>query len=234
MAAFDAAPDKDKAEALARLVVEPSAHSAVVMQQYGKVIGELNLGALTTALCEGMDAVWEGNLKQPEGMLFAQAQALQAIFTNLAKRAASQEYLSQLETFLRLALKAQNQCRMTLETLANVKNPPVVFARQANINNGGQQQVNNGNQTPGSGSPAPAPARESQPEPNKLLEASHVERLDFGAQTAAGGTHQDLVPVETVDRPPNRVRQSHRGAKRMEGRAPSPNAGAAPRARGPA
>jgi len=33
---------------------------------------------------------------------------------------------------------------MTLETLATIKNPPVVFARQANINNGGQQQVNNG------------------------------------------------------------------------------------------
>ena len=203
MAAFDAAPDKDKAEALARLVVEPRAHSAVVMQQYGKVIGELNLGALTTALCEGMDAVWEGNLKQPEGMLFAQAQALQAIFTNLAKRAASQEYLSQLETFLRLALKAQNQCRMTLETLANVKNPPVVFARQANINNGGQQQVNNGHPAAGAGSPAPAPASKSATEPNKLLEASHGERLDFGAETAAGRTHQDMEPVAVLNRPSN-------------------------------
>ena len=45
---------------------------------------------------------------------------------------------------MRMAMKAQNQCRMTLETLATIKNPPVVFARQANINNGGQQQVNNG------------------------------------------------------------------------------------------
>jgi hypothetical protein len=43
-----------------------------------------------------------------------------------------------------MALKAQNQCRMSLETLATIKKPPVVFARQANINNGGQQQVNNG------------------------------------------------------------------------------------------
>jgi hypothetical protein len=44
---------------------------------------------------------------------------------------------------MRLALRAQGQCRATLETLAAIKNPPVVFARQANINNGGQQQVNN-------------------------------------------------------------------------------------------
>ena len=42
---------------------------------------------------------------------------------------------------MRMAMKAQNQCRMTLETLATIKNPPVVFAKQANINNGGQQQV---------------------------------------------------------------------------------------------
>ena len=70
--------------------------------------------------------------------------ALQAIFMNLARRAASPEYLKQWEAYLRMAMKAQNQCRMTLETLATIKNPPVVFARQANINNGGQQQVNNG------------------------------------------------------------------------------------------
>jgi len=43
-----------------------------------------------------------------------------------------------------MALKAQNQCRMTLKTLATIKNPHVEFARQANINNAGQQQVNNG------------------------------------------------------------------------------------------
>ena len=47
------------------------------------------------------------------------------------------------ETYVRLALKAQAQCRATLETLATIKNPPVVYARQANIA-AGRQQVNNG------------------------------------------------------------------------------------------
>jgi hypothetical protein len=37
---------------------------------------------------------------------------------------------------MRLALKAQSQCRATLETLAQIKNPPVVLARQANIAQG--------------------------------------------------------------------------------------------------
>jgi hypothetical protein len=37
---------------------------------------------------------------------------------------------------MRFGLKAQAQCRATLETLAAIKNPPTVFARQANIADG--------------------------------------------------------------------------------------------------
>jgi hypothetical protein len=55
------------------------------------------------------------------------------------------EHFDAFERYLRLALKAQNQCRATLETLAAIKNPPVVFTKQANINHGnGNQQINNG------------------------------------------------------------------------------------------
>jgi hypothetical protein len=45
---------------------------------------------------------------------------------------------------MRMALKAQAQCRATLETLATIKNPSVVFARQANIAQGPQQANNKG------------------------------------------------------------------------------------------
>ena len=43
---------------------------------------------------------------------------------------------------MRLALKAQSQCRTTIETLTILKNPTTIFARQANIAQG-SQQVNN-------------------------------------------------------------------------------------------
>jgi hypothetical protein len=33
---------------------------------------------------------------------------------------------------MRMALRAQNQCRGNLETLAALKNPQVIFAKQAN------------------------------------------------------------------------------------------------------
>jgi hypothetical protein len=52
-----------------------------------------------------------------------------------------------LEAFMRMALRAQAQCRTTLETLANIKNAPVVFARQANVTTG-PQQINNGTAPP--------------------------------------------------------------------------------------
>jgi hypothetical protein len=70
---------------------------------------------------------------------------------------------------MRMALKAQNQCRMTLETLSNIKNPPVIFAKQANISN--NQQINNG-------VPAHSQAEEIKNKQNKILEHTHGERLD--------------------------------------------------------
>ena len=59
---------------------------------------------------------------------------------------------------LRLALKAQSQCRATVETLAEIKNPAVIYARQANVTTGPQQE-NNG---------VPSRAREIETEQSKL------------------------------------------------------------------
>ncbi|MDP3856769.1 MAG: hypothetical protein Q8Q73_03305 [Stagnimonas sp.] len=74
----------------------------------------------------------------------AQAHTLDAIFNHPACRAAHNlsEHLPAAETYMRLALKVQSQCRTTLESLAAIKNPTVVFAKQANIAHG-PQQVNN-------------------------------------------------------------------------------------------
>lgn len=102
------------------------------------------------------------------------------------------------------ALKAQGQCRATLETLAAIKNPPVVFARQANINAGGQQQVNNG---PMPNSPrASARPGETASAPNELLEdATHGSaQLDIRATAAAGRTNQGMEPVGAFNRAANR------------------------------
>jgi hypothetical protein len=199
-----AAPDPKKSEALARMATRPSVNAAAVMVSYSKPLGieQGDIGALIDRLAGDVKDVWAGDMKRAEAMLFGQAHALQAIFMDLARRATTREYLKQWEAYLRMALKAQNQCRMTLETLATIKNPPVVFARQANINNGGQQQVNNGAAiAPG---PAPTHAENLQAAPTELLEQQHGEWLDTGAAGAAGGADPHLAPVGKVHRPEKR------------------------------
>lgn len=130
-----------------------------------------------------------------EAMLMGQAHALQSIFMNFSRRALNQDYQKHLESFFRMALKAQNQCRMTLETLANIKNPPVVFAKQANIANG-PQQVNNG-------IPAPAHAEKTIDQSNELLEAQHGERLDTRTAGETAGLDPAMATVGEIDRAAN-------------------------------
>lgn len=174
VATFAAPPDTDKAEAMAAMATKPSVHAAAVMIEYTQPLGEQDIGSLMSAISCQVEDVWAGSMKQPEAMLYGQAQALQSIFMNLARRATKQEYLKQWEAYLRMALKAQNQCRMTLETLAAIKNPPVVIARQANINNGGQQQVNNGSPTANEHfAREHTRAANLTTEKTELLEASH-------------------------------------------------------------
>ena len=88
--------------------------------------------------------VHDGSLKSAEAMLYGQAATLQTVFTALVRRAARAEQIPQFQAAMSMALKAQAQCRATLEALAEIKNPrPVAFVKQANIANG-PQQVNNG------------------------------------------------------------------------------------------
>ena len=141
------------------------------------------------------------DLAAAEQMLVAQAIALNSIFAEMARRSALNmgDYLDATDRYMRLALKAQGQCRATLETLAAIKNPPVVFARQANIAHG-PQQVNNG-VAPERAKGAPAHAHEQTGiTSNELLGIEDGKRLDAGAQATAGLANPRLAAVGTVYR----------------------------------
>ena len=166
-------------------------------------VGEPDFTALAEKIREQADAMHSGDMKGIESMLFAQALTLQATFTALSRRAASNagEYIGATDTYLRLALKAQGQCRATLETLANIKNPrPVAFVKQANISNG-PQQVNNGTADT---SGAVVRAREENENPqNELLtdtRATHGKPVDTGAKSKAGASNPRMATVETGHR----------------------------------
>ena len=174
-------------EAMARLALDPAVAGAVVIQEFTKCFGEQNISALIQALNTSIEKAKGGDLSQAEAMLYAQANALQGIFMGLAHRASQQGYLKQWESFLRMALKAQNQCRMTLETLAALKNPaPMVIAKQANITTG-PQQVNN----------SLIPTK-NQPAPNKLLEPQNGQWMDPRAPSTASASHPVLEAVGTL------------------------------------
>lgn len=192
----EAKPNEEHAASLARTVLRPSIKGAVTIKEYSKKYGDLDLMGLVGELSDQAKAANDGDLKRAEGMLMVQAHTLDAIFNNLACRAAlnAGEYLGACETYLRLALKAQSQCRATLETLAEIKNPaPVAFVRQANI--GYHQQVNNP-AGPAKGSPR---AREIENPQNELLEAQPDERLDIGTSGPAIGADPQLATVGTVN-----------------------------------
>ena len=178
--------DEDRNEALANALLRPSVQAAVTIQQWES---QSDVSSLMSELFVQVGIVKSGDMGRPEAMLLAQAHTLDALFNNLARRAKNQQYLNQFETYLRLAFKAQSQCRATLETLAALKNPPVVFAKQANISNG-HQQINNG---------VPATHTEkTQNQQNELLvEAQHgSETLDTRTTSATISKDKAMATLE--------------------------------------
>lgn len=138
-----------------------------------------------------------GDLSALERLLSAQAQTLNALFTEFARRAALNmgEHLNATDTYTRLALKAQSQCRATIEALAEIKNPrAVAFVKQANIAQ--QQQVNNGD-TPRAcvaGSPKPANGQSCLEAPNEW------STLDTRATPAPARSDPPLEAVGAIHR----------------------------------
>jgi hypothetical protein len=147
-------------------------------------------------------AAKNGDLTHAEAMLLNQAHALQAVFVNLAERAQNQTGIPQIQCLMGLALRAQSQCRATLQTLAEVKFPrSATFIGQANI--AGQQQVNNATSPPQG-----ARARQADPSPSKKLledKSYAAKTLGMDAATACPTSTDDpcLETVAAVDRAEN-------------------------------
>ena len=126
------------------LLLSASAQAAVATAEWGKYAGTADTSDLYRRIGDRVHQVWDGDIQNAEAMLYAQAVTLQTMFTALSLRAARAEQIPQFQAAISMALRAQAQCRATIETLAEIKNPKQVsFVRQANIANG-PQQVNNG------------------------------------------------------------------------------------------
>lgn len=181
---------------LAKKATLPEAMAADVLESIGdgadwsatlRALNDLRADALGNA----------GDTKAIERMLLAQSVVLQSMFANYMTRASRTDMLPKLQAFAELALKAQNQCRRTLATLAEIRNPRrAMFVKQ--VNNAVNQQVNNDK------SLSATESREiPESEPLELLTVIPGETLDTGRTATPIGSRASLEAVGALHRPPN-------------------------------
>jgi len=201
---------------MAEIVTASSYQNADLIQKI-KGVSEDQIGVIAIAqeIENRARVVADGDLCHVEMGLVSQAASLEALYSNLIDRALRSKEMAHIEVFFRLGLRAQNQCRATLETLATIKNPPVIFAKQANFS-AGHQQVNNGN--------APAHGK-SEPKPNELMtetrrteaigEVKH-ERLDTRTPGTASGANPAMATMGAQHRSTNTRRQGKSKPERTQ------------------
>lgn len=186
--------DGDTAKAVAQTILRPSVQAARTIQTYDK-IDDIDINALTNELVEQINIVNKGDLRRAEGMLISQAQVLDTLFGEFARKAKGCEYLSSLKAYMNIALRSQSQCRATLEALAEIKNPrPYIQNNRAQY-----QQVNNGAQT-NTENPLKdkyARAEEKPKSTNGLLEDHTDEWMDTGTPDTPSPINKELETVGT-------------------------------------
>ena len=183
----------------ANLITSPefASYRIIEASENKQIADDIDIPGLLTALRNQAEAINRNDMSQLEGMLTNQAVSLQGLFVRMIEKAFQQKHPPHFEVLMKLALKAQSQSRATIETLSAIKNPPTVFAHQANIAHG-HQQVNNNHLTT-------SRARENQKQQNELLKDSN-EAVDSSRTITAIATDQELATVETIDRCNNPTR----------------------------
>ncbi len=199
--------NKSKERQFAEIGLSATTLNAVTARIFSQqTMGEIDLTETISVMREKVAKVNSGNLTELEATLTAQTVSLDTIFNELARRAALNmgTHMSATESYMRLALKAQAQCARTIEVLSTMKNPPVVFAKQANISNG-NQQVNNGSIPNCTRTHAHTGKAENQQ--NELLEhQTNGEWLDTGKTTTTSGIDKELATVATLNGGTNTAR----------------------------
>lgn len=169
--------------------------------------GEPRQGVTFGALAEALENLMVEALSPSSGMevierhLLASIVLLGNVTTAWLTYSLKAEGTDKAEVFGRLALKAQEQQRKTLKTLADLRSPKrVAFIKQLNAAH--QQIVNNGGKSPVVADHENFMDRN----PSELLEVIPSERLDTRTQSPASGADSQLATLGAVHRPQDRSR----------------------------
>ncbi len=191
--------EKDK-KSTGGAAIETLFKAGVTVRAYSDASGNVDLRDLFCGLGDKIAEVQKGDLADVEAHLVSQYVTLDSLFHSLALRASKTQYMEQIKTFISLALKAQNQSRMTMETLVRMKNPQPYVQQNVAVN----QQINN-SFSPAQPLKTAAPVIVEQGENEKptteLLEnkTNEYERLDTGTQSAAINADKDVEAVAILD-----------------------------------
>jgi hypothetical protein len=189
-------------DAMAKLYTSPVLQGAVTICKFEA--DGIELGSTMAALADQVKGVKNGDMSRPEELLVVQAHTLDEIFNSLARRAHANIVAGHVESgerFMKMAMRAQNQCRTTIEAISVIKNPPALFTKQMNISNG-PQQVNNGVAT----NQHPAMARDvtrtyqNENQQNELGVSDHELLPNARTQKAVGRTMQSKKAVAAIHR----------------------------------
>ncbi len=187
-------PDESEEEAVSKVLLEPETWAGMSIDTLRNPVihgknGDIDLlDTLIQELQKHVSQVQGKDLSRAEAALVSQAATLDALFHNLLKRAVNADLMPHLESYMKLALKAQAQCRTTWEAVSNIQNPPVQYVKQMNLAN--NQQVNNG--TPQAGDKTVQQTQQSG-ERNELRENSgtpSLEKQDDSPLEALGEVHR--------------------------------------------
>lgn len=144
----EAQKGETEADTMARVMVSPFwrhgiLEHGIASRAFDKVPGEPHFDDFAKAIKGRADAVLEGDLKLASELLVAQALSLDAMFAELARRAAINfgDYPLAAERYARLAFKAQANSRAAIEALAKLHQPREQVVRHVHVNEGGQAVI---------------------------------------------------------------------------------------------
>jgi hypothetical protein len=135
------------AQAMARKLLDPAFKNAAASAGFlGKMLSGVDMPGVTDYaddLVAKADKAASGELAMASRILATQAVTLDAMFAELARRCAMNmgDYINASERYGRLALKAQSNCRATLEALARLHQPREQTVRHVHVNEGGQAVI---------------------------------------------------------------------------------------------
>ena len=131
----------------ARIAIDPLARHAQLAASFGirALFGDRKPDLLDSVevMCDETAKAANGDMRGASLMLAAQAFSLDALFTEMARRSGANmgEFPDAMERYMRLALKAQSNCRATLEALAKLHQPREQTVRHVHVNEGGQAVI---------------------------------------------------------------------------------------------